>query len=133
LVSTTALPSERKFGLLMAGVFFFVGCYGVFKSGAFATIAAFFTSAGIFLLLALVAPGILRPLNRAWFAMGMLMGKVVSPVVLGGIFFLLITPVAVVTRMFGRDQLKLAHKRTDSYWIAREPAGPDAESFKNQF
>lgn len=63
----------------------------------------------------------------------MLLGKIVSPIVLGIIFFLLISPVALVTRAFGRDALRLKAAETGSLWITRTPPGPDPESFKNQF
>jgi hypothetical protein len=65
--------------------------------------------------------------------LGALMGRVVSPLVLGTIFFLLITPISMLARLFGRDELRLKKIDTSSYWIARAPPGPDGDSFKNQF
>lgn len=94
---------------------------------------AFFIAAALFLVAALVRPSLLAPLNKAWFELGLLLGKIVSPIVLGAIFFLLITPVAICSRFFGRDQLRLKKQKVNSYWVQREPIGPDAESFKNQF
>jgi len=76
---------------------------------------------------------VLAPLNRIWYEFGMLLGKVVSPIVLGMIFFLLITPISVMTRMCGRDELKIKKKSLQSYWVDRLPPGPLPESFKNQF
>ena len=81
----------------------------------------------------LAAPRLLAPFNLAWFKLGLLMGKVVSPIVLGIIFFVLLTPVAVIGRLFGRDELRLKRKAVQSYWIERVPPGPDGDSFKNQF
>ena len=80
-----------------------------------------------------MAPGILLPLNKAWYRLGLLMGKVVSPIVLGILFFIVITPVAIVTRLFGRDVLLLRKRDVNSYWIERNPPGPQPESFKEQF
>lgn len=83
--------------------------------------------------LAAVAPGVLAPLNRAWFRLGGLMAAIVNPIVLGLIFFGLLTPVALVGRLFGRDELGLRRQARDSYWISRLPAPLDLESFKRQF
>lgn len=79
------------------------------------------------------APRLLQPLNRAWQVIGWRMGQVVSPLVLGLIFFLLITPMAVVMRIMGRDVLRLKKRAQASYWLERTPAGPQPDSFKNQF
>ena len=83
---------------------------------------------------ALVQPGVLRPLNRAWLLLGRLLHKVVSPLVMSAIFFLAVTPTAWIMRWRGIDVLKL-RRRPDlsSYWIAREPAVPETETMKRQF
>jgi hypothetical protein len=82
----------------------------------------------------LVMPRLLAPLNKAWFQIGELMGKLVSPIVLGVIFFLIITPVGLLGRLFGRDELRLKRRRqAASYWVERQPPGPTGDSFKNQF
>lgn len=61
------------------------------------------------------------------------MGKIVSPIVLGLIFFTLLTPCAMIGRLFGRDELRLKLPNTESYWVERTPPGPDPDSFKNLF
>ena len=61
------------------------------------------------------------------------MGKVVSPIVLGVLFFLVITPVALVMRLVGRDALKIRKQNVNTYWVDRLPPGPEPESFKEQF
>lgn len=73
------------------------------------------------------------PINRAWYQLGVLLGRIVNPVVLGLLFFLLITPVAILGRMFGRDPLRLKRRNIESYWIERSPVGPSPDSFKNQY
>ncbi len=128
-----ALPSDKKFGLLFALIFSLIGIYNLYKSGPWPTATALFIVATSFLVAALAAPNVLAPLNRAWFALGLLLGKVVSPVVLGAMFFLLITPVAVLSRWFGRDELRLRKRNVTSYWVRRDAIGLKAESFKNQF
>lgn len=97
------------------------------RCGALAVTGLFFA------MLAFAAPGVLAPLNTAWFQLGRLMGKVVNPFVLGIIFFGLLTPVGLICRLFGRDELRLNRRQQDSYWISREQLRPDADSFKRQF
>jgi hypothetical protein len=63
----------------------------------------------------------------------MLLGKIVSPIVLGLIFFVLITPAALITRLFGRDELKIKKRTVESYWVDRSTLGLESESFKNQY
>jgi hypothetical protein len=75
----------------------------------------------------------LTPLNWLWYELGMLLGKIVNPIVLGFIFFVLITPVSIVTRLFGRDELRIKKRHVESYWIDRSPPGPPLDSFKNQY
>ena len=129
------LPSERSFGLLFGAVFALLAAYGwFFKSWSSVIELSLLGVALAFVLLGFVAPKILSPLNWLWFQLGQLLGKIVSPIVLGAIFFLLLTPVSLVTRLFGRDELRLKRKASQtSYWLDRAPPGPAPESFKNQF
>lgn len=84
--------------------------------------------------LALWAPRRLTPLSKAWMGLGMLMGRVVNPLVFGLMFFALITPVGWVMRLRGRDALRLRlDPSAQSYWVDRRPPGPRPESFKHQF
>ncbi len=130
-----ALPSERSFGLLFGVVFTFLAAYGwFFKGWPLAVLLCLVAVAAAFVLLGFVAPKILKPLNSLWFQLGLLLGKIVSPLVLGAIFFLLLTPVSLATRLFGRDELRLKRKASQtSYWLDRAPPGPKPDSFKNQF
>ena len=132
-VSAPQLPSERRFGLLFVVVCALAAAYGMHKGWAKLFVSAFIVVSIGFALAALFVPKVLRPLNFAWFKLGELMGKVVSPIVLGVIFYLLITPFGVIGRLFGRDELKLKRGNLDTYWISREPPGPPGESFKNQY
>jgi hypothetical protein len=127
------LPSERKFGLLFAGIGLALSAWGYVQGWSFGMQIALAAVGGVFLLLAWLAPSVLRPLNKLWFAFGLLLGKVISPLVLGVMFFLLVTPFAVVGRMMGRDELRLKKRHVDSYWVDRQSGTPASESFKNQF
>jgi hypothetical protein len=133
--ASTPLPSERSFGFLFAAIFVLLAGYGwLIVRWAPSTLWGLVGAAACFGFSAVLAPRLLAPLNRAWFQLGQLLGKVVSPIVLGAIFFLLLTPVSLVTRAFGRDELRLKRKsHQESYWIDRVPSGPKPESFKNQF
>ena len=132
---THPLPSERSFGLLFGAVFVLLAAYGwFFKSWSSVVELSLLGVALAFVLLGFVAPKILSPLNWLWFQLGQVLGKIVSPIVLGAIFFLLLTPVSLVTRLFGRDELRLKREALQtSYWLDRAPPGPAPESFKNQF
>jgi len=132
-ISINNMPSERSFGLLFTLVFISVGMYSVYKSLPPALTLPLFLAAILFLAASLLKPKLLTPLNKSWFLLGFLMGKLISPIVLGFIFFLLITPIAVITRVFGRDELKLHKQIRKSHWVDRNPAGPEPLSFKNQF
>ncbi len=88
--------------------------------------------AAVFFVLAFAAPRLLRPLNRLWTKFGLLLNRIVSPLVLGLLFFLVITPIGLIMRARGKDLLRLkTDPKASSYWIERDP--PDPETMKNQF
>ena len=124
--------SDRSFGFVFAGVFALIGCWTLlyWQPPRWWALAI----AGAFVAVALLRPQILHPLNRAWQALGRLLHRVVSPLVMGMIFFLCVTPIAWIMRLCGKDVLSLS-RRPDlaSYWIAREPQAPDTETMKRQF
>jgi hypothetical protein len=126
-------PSNRSFGLLFAVVFLIVATYAWSKDYSGLWVQTLLAISGIFFAFALLFPAFLTPLNKIWFALGLLMGKVVSPIVLGILFFIVITPVAIGMRLFGRDALLMKKRSVSSYWINRDPPGPKPESFKDQF
>ena len=126
------LPSNRKFGSFFAAIFATLGVYAYLN--AWADLTVFLSVIGtLFAAIALIAPQLLNPLNRLWYKLGLLLGKIVSPIVLGLIFFVLITPISLITRLFGRDELKMKKRSVDSYWVHRPTPGPPSDSFKNQY
>ena len=133
MYSPQNLPSNRNFGFLFVGVFACLSAYGAYQGANAAAVYGWLIAGIVVGLVAVAAPNLLTPFNKAWMKLGELMGKVVSPLVLGVIFFVLITPVALVTRLFGRDELRLKKTNVSSYWIKRAPPGPAGDSFKNQF
>ena len=117
----------------MLGAFLFAaGIYAALYLNILWTIIFIFL-ATLFALLALIAPARLALLNKLWFQLGLFLGRVVNPIVLGVIFFMFITPVAIITKLFGRDELLINKRTVSTYWLERKPIGPKPESFKNQF
>lgn len=88
----------------------------------------------VFLLAALARPQVLAPLNRLWTRFGLLLQKITNPLIMGLVFYLAVTPTALVMRALGKD---LLHRRIDrsakTYWIDRRPPGPEPETMKQQF
>jgi hypothetical protein len=128
----TKLPSHSEFGWFFAAVFSALAIYAYWKSFYEVALAALIIAA-LLATVVLIAPNLLGPLNRLWYALGRLLGKIVSPIVLGIIFYLLITPISLATRIFGRDELKMKKRSVDSYWLDRLPPGPSSDSFNNQY
>jgi hypothetical protein len=124
--------SERSFGVVFAVVFVVVGLWPLIDGGAVRIWAL--VIGALFVTAAMVAPGVLRPFNRLWFLFGMALHKVVSPLALGILFYLTVTPMALLMRLAGKDPLRLKFDRqAKSYWIERHPAGPAPESMRYQF
>ena len=130
-LSEIELPSNRKFGFFFTFVFTVTAAY--FDSSANVTLAYIFIAvSSIFLVITLVREEVLLPLNKLWMRFGLLLGMIVSPIVLGIMFFGLFTPIAFVMRFSGRDELRLKFSNKASHWISRsEPIKSD--SFKYQF
>jgi hypothetical protein len=126
------MPSNQKFGFFFFVIFFACCLYFFFNKQVTVSIA-FAGLSGAFALIAGLRPNLLEPLNKAWYLLGIFLGKIVSPLILGIMFFLMITPLAIGMKLAKRDVLFLKKRRTNSYWIDRNPQGPDSESFKNQF
>jgi hypothetical protein len=126
------LPSNRTFGRFFAVVFLLAAVYFRWKSGG-SWYLLLFALAAAFAVISATAPHWLQRLNELWFRLGVILGKVVSPIVLGVLFFVLITPLAVVLRLSGRDELRLKKRELSSYWVDRNPAGPEPETYKHQF
>lgn len=126
------LPSNRSFALVFVVFFLLLAAVAWWKGGRFYPVFLVL-SAGIGLV-GTVRPVWLTPFNRAWMRFAELLHRVVNPVVLAVLYFLVVTPFALIMRMFRRDPL---HRAFDpdakSYWIDRDPPGPDGSSMTNQF
>jgi len=125
--------SDRSFGIVFAVVFFLVAAYPwVLGIGGLRLWA---TAIGVgFAAAAMIAPAMLAPLNKLWVRFGALLHAVVSPVVLGVMFYLVILPSALAIRVLGRDILGLRfNPQAKTYWITRESESLNADGFRDQF
>ena len=117
--SKIKISSNRNFGLVFFFVFFAIGLWPLI-GGGHARIWSI-VIAVVFLFLALINSKLLTPLNRLWFKFGMLLGAIISPIVMGLVFFLVVTPISFFMRIIGKDLLSQKYdKNKKSYWIKRE-------------
>jgi hypothetical protein len=124
--------SDRNFGLVFAAVFGVIGAWPLV--GAHAPRWWALVIAGAFAIVALAKPDLLRPLNWVWFRFGILLARIMNPLVMGAVFFLCVTPMGWIMRLAGKDLLAQRWSQaSNSYWIMREPSGPAPESMKRQF
>jgi hypothetical protein len=126
--------SDRAFGLTVGGILLAIALWRSWAHDL-GSVEVALGLVGIGLVgLGAIAPTLLAPLNRLWIRLGLLLGKVVSPIALGVIYFTTIVPIGLLLRAFGKDPL---HLRTDpharSYWISKDPPGPPAPTMTNQF
>jgi large-conductance mechanosensitive channel len=112
-----------------------IGATKTFVAGAVLPIALLiFVVGAVLLLLGIVAPSRLSTLNKTWLKMGTAIAKLVNPIVLALLFFLVVTPMALVMRIAGKKPLRLAPDRAaSSYWINRDPPGAGSSSMRQQF
>jgi hypothetical protein len=129
---TVVGPSDRNFGFTMAAVFALIGAFGLYKGSSHAPI--WLGVAAVFAGLTLLRPHWLNPANRAWLKLGLLMYRVVNPVIMALLFFVAILPIGLVMRLFGKDFLRLARDRASpTYWLPRSDPRPPSESMRQQF
>lgn len=124
--------SNRSFGLVIAVAFLLIGVVPWLLGGKLHYWAI--VGAAAFLVAALAVPAVLSPLNRIWTRFGLLLHRIVSPLVLGFMFYVVVTPIGLLMRMLGKDPLRREFdRRATSYWIERQPPGPAPESLRDQF
>ena len=122
------LPSNKNFGFVFFIVFLIIALYPLLNSEEI-RIWSIAVSL-IFLILAWMNSQILTPLNKLWFHFGIFLGKLISPVIMGVIFFLVVTPIGLIMRILGKDLLNLKFNKNKSYWIKKDDPKSD---MKNQF
>ena len=125
-------PSDQSFGRVFTGVFLLFGLWPLWR-GAPVRIWSLAASA-IVLLLTSIRPSLLHPANVLWTRAGLLLQRLVSPVMMAAIFLLVVTPIGLLLRALGKDLLRLRlDPAAPSYWIHRMPPGPSADSMEKQF
>ena len=122
------IGSNRGFGVVFFIVFFSISVYPLLKDGNIRSWSLIISI--IFLFLGLLNSNILSPLNKLWFKFGLLLGKIVSPLIMGLIFFLVVTPIGIFMRLLKKDLLNLKFSKINTYWINK--SDPKSK-MKNQF
>jgi hypothetical protein len=124
--------SDRVFAWVMAGFFSIIGLWPLWSAAPLRSWALII--AGLFFILGLLWPSSLSGLNRLWMRFGLALSKITSPLAMGIVFYLAITPYAFVLRLFRKQLMPLRFSKQEaSYWIKRDPAGPDPQDMKNMF
>ena len=127
-MNKTKLPSNRNFGVVFFLVFLIIALWP-FLEGENLRLWAFIISL-LFLILGLLNAKILTPLNKMWIKFGEILGNIISPLVMGIIFFGIVTPIGLFLKLIGKDVLKLKQDKKNTYWIAKDNSN---NNMKNQF
>ena len=122
------IGSNRGFGIVFFVVFFLIGLYPLTYSVEIRIWAVIISL--IFIVLGFFNSKILTPLNKIWFKFGIFLGKIISPVIMGIIFFLVVTPTGLIMRLLGKDVLNLKYNKSKSYWIEKNST---KSKMRNQF
>jgi hypothetical protein len=124
--------SDRGFGIVFAAFFALIGALAIWKANP--RWILWIGLAAAMLLVALLRPSLLRPLNRIWTLLGHILFKIISPLTLGMIYFAVMTPMGLLMRVCGKDLLPRKYDPAAvSYWIRRDPPGPKPDTMRNQF
>ena len=127
-MSKIKVGSNKSFGIVFFIFFLIISFYPLINDQGIRIWSLILSS--IFLILGIQNSRLLTPLNILWFKFGILLGRFVSPIVMGLVFFLVVTPTGIIMRLFKKDLLKLKKNNSNTYWINR----PDSKSdMKNQF
>lgn len=126
------MGSEKSFGLVFSIVFLIIALWPINNDNPIHYWALIFAFA--FLVCALFYPKILKPLNVLWFKFGLLLHKIVNPLILGFVFILTVVPTGLIMRLLKKDLLRLRRNdEADTYWITRDPKEQSLEHYKRQF
>ena len=121
---------NRRFGLLFSIIFLFLAYY--FNNKNEYLFILFTTILILFLTLSIFKPSLLNAPSNYWLKFGLILGKIISPIILGIIFFLILTPISIITRIFGRDELRLKKRNKKSFWVNKS-IKISGDTFDNQF
>ena len=122
------LPSNRNFGVVFSIVFLIIALWPLLSQNDIRIWSLIIS--GIFLVLGLINSKLLLPLNKIWFKFGIFLGNFIAPIVMGIIYFMVVTPTGLIMKMLGKDLLNLKKNNKDTYWIEKDNSNND---LKNQF
>ena len=122
------LPTNRNFGIVFSVVFLLIALWPLLKQNDVRIWSLIISI--IFLILGLLNSNILLPLNKLWFKFGILLGSIVAPIVMGIVYFLVVTQIGLIMRMFRKDLLNLKKNNKNTYWIDKDNSN---SNLKNQF
>ena len=122
------ISSNRSFGIVFFVVFLLIASYPLSYGGDIRIWSLIISL--LFLILGLINSKLLTPLNKLWFKFGIFLGRIISPIIMGIIFFLVVTPIGFLMRVLRKDVLNLKYNKDKSYWIKK--SGPKSK-MKNQF
>ena len=122
------LPSNRNFGIVFSIVFLIIAIWPILNQNEiriWSIIISF-----IFLILGLINSKFLSPLNKSWFKFGLILGSVIAPIVMGIVFFFVVTPTGLIMKALGKDILALKRNKNNTYWLEKDNSN---NNLKNQF
>ncbi len=120
--------SNRSFGILFFIVFFLIGVWPLFNNETLRYWSLVISI--LFLVLGIFDSKLLRPLNKYWVKLGEILGRIIAPIIMGVIYFTVLSPISLIVRIFGKDLLKIRFSKDNSYWIKRDK---NIGSMKKQF
>ena len=122
------LPSNRNFGIVFSIVFLIIAIWPILNQNEIRIWSMIISL--IFLILGLINSKFLSPLNKAWFKFGLILGSVIAPIVMGIIFFFVVTPTGLIMKALGKDILALKRNKNNTYWLEKDNSN---NNLKNQF
>ena len=122
------LPTNRNFGIVFSIVFLIIALWPLLKQNELRLWSL--SISGIFFVLGLFNSKLLLPLNKIWFKFGILLGSIIAPIVMGIVFFLVVTPTGLIMKLFRKDLLNLKKNKKETYWLDKDNSN---SSLKNQF
>ena len=122
------LPSNRNFGIVFSIVFLIIAIWPILNQNEIRIWSMMISF--IFLILGLINSKFLSPLNKAWFKFGLILGSVIAPIVMGIVYFLVVTPTGLIMKALGKDILGLKKNKNNTYWLEKDNSN---NNLKNQF
>ena len=122
------LPTNRNFGIVFSIVFLIIALWPLLKQNDLRLWSLYIS--GIFFILGLLNSKLLLPLNKIWFKFGILLGSIIAPIVMGIVFFLVVTPTGLIMKLLRKDLLNLKKNKKETYWLDKDNSN---SSLKNQF